>query len=128
MNNNNSIQATMFRDLESKSAYELAKPADSTTLIMLWKEMFFQPKRPCRTSQSLKKKFPEWSTPAKEVIRLLHIYGSPATVSQIGGRYFGFVDGSAVPAEWLQNYSPFWDQNTAVGCDVAHLVKAGMHC
>jgi glutamate/tyrosine decarboxylase-like PLP-dependent enzyme len=48
-----------------------------------------------------------------EVLEQLHNYGSPATVSQIGGRYFGLVNGGIIPtalaAKWL---SDFWDQNT----------------
>lgn len=47
------------------------------------------------------------------ILEQLHKYGSPATVSQIGGRYFGFVNGGIVPtalaAKWL---SDFWDQNS----------------
>jgi glutamate/tyrosine decarboxylase-like PLP-dependent enzyme len=40
-------------------------------------------------------------------------YGSPATISQIGGRYYGFVNGSVVPAALAARYlSDFWDQNT----------------
>lgn len=49
------------------------------------------------------------------ILDLLHGYGSPATVSQTGGRYFGFVCGSATPvgmaAKWL---SDVWDQNPAL--------------
>jgi hypothetical protein len=48
----------------------------------------------------------------KEVLAQLHKYGSPATVMQSGGRYFGFVIGGSIPtalaARWL---SDFWDQN-----------------
>ena len=47
------------------------------------------------------------------IIEKLHKYGSPATVSQIGGRYFGLVNGGIIPTalavKWL---SDFWDQNT----------------
>ncbi|WP_421862024.1 pyridoxal phosphate-dependent decarboxylase family protein [Motiliproteus sp.] len=47
------------------------------------------------------------------VLEQLHRVGSPATVAQIGGRYFGMVNGGVVPvglaARWL---SDFWDQNT----------------
>jgi len=50
---------------------------------------------------------------ASEILRQLHTIGSPATVSQIGGRYFGLVNGGVVPAalaaKWLND---FWDQNT----------------
>lgn len=52
---------------------------------------------------------------ASEIIDLLHKYGSPATVTQIGGRYFGLVIGGIIPtalaAKWLND---FWDQNTAL--------------
>lgn len=47
------------------------------------------------------------------ILDLLHKYGSPATVTQIGGRYFGLVNGGIIPtalaAKWLND---FWDQNT----------------
>jgi len=50
-----------------------------------------------------------------EVLRLLHEYGSPATVAHTGGRYFGFVNGGVIPtalaARWL---SDVWDQNVAL--------------
>lgn len=49
------------------------------------------------------------------LLKMLHEYGSPATVSQTGGRYFGFVNGSTIPAamaaRWL---SDVWDQNFAL--------------
>src|SRR6185436_3465351 len=50
-----------------------------------------------------------------EILRMLHEYGSPATVAQTGGRYFGFVNGGAIPvalaAKWLADV---WDQNAAL--------------
>lgn len=50
-----------------------------------------------------------------DILDRLHNYGSPATVAQTGGRYFGFVNGGIVPAalaaKWL---SDTWDQNTAL--------------
>ncbi|MCT4633871.1 MAG: aminotransferase class V-fold PLP-dependent enzyme [Firmicutes bacterium] len=51
----------------------------------------------------------------KEVLDLLHNYGSPATVTQTSGRYFGFVVGgilpSALTSKWLTDV---WDQNSAM--------------
>ncbi|MGB7549229.1 MAG: pyridoxal-dependent decarboxylase, partial [Terracidiphilus sp.] len=48
------------------------------------------------------------------VLHLLDAYGSPATVANSGGRYFGFVNGGCVPASlaaaWLVSA---WDQNAA---------------
>ena len=51
------------------------------------------------------------STPAKKIIKQLHEFGSPNTIAQTGGRYFGFVNGGALPVslgvKWL---SDVWDQ------------------
>ncbi|HWE87052.1 MAG TPA: pyridoxal-dependent decarboxylase [Terracidiphilus sp.] len=58
---------------------------------------------------------PESPTDPAEVARLLAQYGSPATVANGGGRYFGFVNGGCLPAAmaagWLVSA---WDQNAAM--------------
>ena len=52
---------------------------------------------------------------AMDVLRLVDVVGSPATVASNGPRYFGFVIGGALPvaqaAAWL---STAWDQNAAL--------------
>ncbi|WP_035958719.1 pyridoxal phosphate-dependent decarboxylase family protein [Bryobacter aggregatus] len=51
----------------------------------------------------------------EEVLALLDRFGSPASVMSSGGRYFGFVTGSSLPAataaHWL---ATAWDQNSAL--------------
>ncbi|MEL6149229.1 MAG: aminotransferase class V-fold PLP-dependent enzyme [Chloroflexota bacterium] len=58
---------------------------------------------------------PDGPHDAQDIIRLLHEAGSPATVAQGGGRYFGFVNGGIIPAalaaRWLADA---WDQNGAL--------------
>jgi glutamate/tyrosine decarboxylase-like PLP-dependent enzyme len=58
---------------------------------------------------------PEVPAPAADVIELLDRVGSPATIASAGGRYFGFVTGSSLPAtvaaSWL---AAAWDQNTCL--------------
>ncbi len=58
---------------------------------------------------------PESSGDSAQILQLLHDYGSPATVAQTGGRYFGFVNGGSLPtalaAKWM---SDVWDQNAAL--------------
>jgi glutamate/tyrosine decarboxylase-like PLP-dependent enzyme len=63
---------------------------------------------------SLRGPLPPGPTSPEAVLHLLHEYGSPATVANGGGRYFGFVNGGCVPAAmaaaWLVSA---WDQNAA---------------
>jgi len=71
------------------------------------------------TDEAIKKlsifdeQLPNKTSDSLEIIELLHKYGSPATVTQIGGRYFGLVNGGIIPTalavKWLND---FWDQNT----------------
>jgi len=60
-------------------------------------------------------KFPETGSDPREVVRILDELGSPATVASTGGRYFGFVNGGALPASmgasWLASA---WDQNASL--------------
>jgi glutamate/tyrosine decarboxylase-like PLP-dependent enzyme len=55
---------------------------------------------------------PEHPTPPGKVLDLLDQYGSPATVASNGGRYYGFVIGSALPAALAANWlASSWNQN-----------------
>lgn len=58
---------------------------------------------------------PEDPTDPVHLLDTLQGIGSPATVAQTGGRYFGFVNGGCLPAalaaKWLADA---WDQNAAL--------------
>jgi glutamate/tyrosine decarboxylase-like PLP-dependent enzyme len=60
-------------------------------------------------------RLPAAATDPAEVLALLDRVGSPATVVTTGGRYFGFVNGGALPASvaagWMVSA---WDQNLAL--------------
>jgi glutamate/tyrosine decarboxylase-like PLP-dependent enzyme len=56
--------------------------------------------------------FPETSSRAVDVIRMLDEIGSPATVATTGGRYFGFVIGGTLPGSLAASrLVTTWDQN-----------------
>lgn len=65
--------------------------------------------------EQLREPLPELPCDPAETLSRLHALGSPATVAQTGGRYYGFVNGGAVPgalaAKWLADV---WDQNAAL--------------
>ena len=60
-------------------------------------------------------RLPWAATDPRDVLALLDRVGSPATVVTTGGRYFGFVNGGALPAlvaaGWMVST---WDQNLAL--------------
>jgi glutamate/tyrosine decarboxylase-like PLP-dependent enzyme len=59
--------------------------------------------------------FPLHTGDGLSVLGRLHEFGSPATVAQTGGRYFGFVNGGVIPAGLAAKLlGTFWDQNTAM--------------
>src|ERR1700748_2851732 len=53
--------------------------------------------------------------PAEEVLNILNDKGPPATVTSTGGRYYGFVCGSALPAAMVAKLlANVWDQNAGM--------------
>src|SRR5205085_10948293 len=58
---------------------------------------------------------PDGPVEAADVLAQLDDIGSPATVAMAGGRYFGFVIGSSLPATLAANWlAGAWDQNSAL--------------
>ncbi len=63
----------------------------------------------------LNEPLPQRPADAEEVLRLLDEIGSPTTMASAGGRYFGFVIGSSLPATLAANWlATAWDQNAGM--------------
>lgn len=64
---------------------------------------------------ALEEALPDAPSDPAEMLEAMHAVGGPATIAQLGGRYFGFVNGGALPAavaaRWLADV---WDQNAAL--------------
>jgi glutamate/tyrosine decarboxylase-like PLP-dependent enzyme len=59
--------------------------------------------------------FPERPTAPERVLALLDDVGSPATMASAGGRFFGFVVGSSLPATVAAGFlATAWDQNAGI--------------
>src|SRR5262249_16777023 len=59
--------------------------------------------------------FPENGMPLHDVVERLDRIGSPATVMTTGGRYYGFVNGGALPATTAASwFVSAWNQNVAL--------------
>lgn len=110
-----SLQDKMFRELLGKEIFETAKQcafeyADGTFL-----RRAYPAEAAIGGLDRFAEDLPKSTGDGLEIIRALHTIGSPATVASTGGRYFGFVNGGAIPvalgARWLAD---FWDQNSAL--------------
>lgn len=112
---NPTLQEEMFSQVHSRGLYEQAKSYAYAYMDGVYDRNVFPTDEAIKALCVFDESLPTAPCAPNEILRLLHEYGSPATVAQTGGRYFGFVNGSAVPvalaAKWL---SDVWDQNAAL--------------
>jgi len=106
-----SLQNQMFQELADKKIFEKAKTYAYTYSDGIPKMDVYPSQENIDNLKIFEEPLNQESKDAIEVIDVLNRYGSPATTAQTGGRYFGFVDGGALPVsiaiKWLTD---FWDQ------------------
>lgn len=107
------IRSRMRAEMQLKSAFDTAQEAAYRYADDVQKRKVFPTPEAIADLSQFDEPLPQQPGHADEIVRLLDQYGSPATLAQTGGRYFGLVNGGVVPAalaaRWL---SDFWDQNT----------------
>lgn len=115
MTNKTILQEAMYSQIHGKELFEQAKSYAYAYMDGVYKRNVFPTDGAIESLGAFDEPLPAAPGNPREILRLLHEHGSPATVAQTGGRYFGFVNGSSVPAalaaRWL---SDVWDQNAAL--------------
>ncbi|MCF7559007.1 hypothetical protein L3X39_00030 [Sabulilitoribacter multivorans] len=109
------MQQKLLLQLKDKTVFSLAQEYAMSYL----DDALERPVFPAQDALDLLSKFdeaiPVSSTEPKDILNQLHTYGSPATVSTLGGRYFGFVTGSALPIGLATKHlATYWDQAPAM--------------
>ncbi len=103
------------RDVGNKDLFEKAKKHALDYMLGAAARQVFPSSEAIERLAAFDEKLQEDEVDPCKVLDVLHAIGSPATVAQTGGRYFGFVNGGITPAslaaKWLADA---WDQNAAL--------------
>jgi len=107
------IRQRMFDEMQQKTAFDDARSAAYAYADAALTRNVFPTPRALQDLAHFDEPLPAAPGDARQILQQLDQYGSAATVAQIGGRYFGLVNGGVIPAtlavRWLTD---FWDQNT----------------
>lgn len=111
----NTLQDTMFQEIRNKEIFNLAQHYSLEYLNTIFDRNVFPTEKALENLSVFDEELPINSTNAKNVIDQLNTFGTPATTATIGGRYFGFVTGSAIPVGLAaKNLGTYWDQAPAM--------------
>lgn len=107
------LQNKMFQEMANKTIFNKIKEYAFSYVDDSLERNVYPTTKALENLSFFDEAMPEVTTNPLTIIDQLHQYGSPASVSQIGGRYFGLVNGGVIPTalatKWLTD---FWDQNT----------------
>lgn len=115
MSNTTPIQQAMFKELQERSIFEQAQAYSFDYLDQVLDRNIYPTEEALAALSQFEEEMPKAPSSADDVLAQLQKFGAPATVAQLGGRYFGFVNGSAVPTGLAaKQMATFWDQNTGM--------------
>lgn len=105
------LQERLEQELEQKTAFEKAKAIAFRYMDTVHDRKVYPSAEEIESLQQFHEPLNDDPFTADEVVDMLATLGVHGTIAQTGGRYFGFVNGGAVPAslavKWL---SDVWDQ------------------
>lgn len=111
----NPLQQKLFEEMNDETLFETSKNYGIDYLSKIFDRNVYPETHDLAKLNIFEEDLPQNFTSAKIILDQLYEYGSPATVAQVGGRYFGFVNGSIIPAGLASRLlADFWDQNTAM--------------
>jgi len=109
------LRTNMFHEMKQKDILEQVKKYAFEYVDKAFVRNVFPTDDAIEKLKKFEEPLPESVGNPKEILEQLNFFGEEATVAQIGGRYFGFVNGGVIPtalaARWL---SDVWDQNSAL--------------
>ena len=109
------LRDRMFQELAEKKVFDKAQIYAYEYLSVILERNVFPLQEALADLRHFDEEMPVETGNAIATIDKLNRYGAPATVAQVGGRYFGFVNGSSLPVGLAaKNLSTYWDQNTAM--------------
>lgn len=115
----NATQHQMFKEIEEKKIFEQSQAYAFEYLDNIFDRNVYPTEAALANLPKFEEDFPEHSTAPYKILEQLHRYGSPATNATMGGRYFGFVNGSALPIGLAaKTLASFWDQ-----CPAMHVLS-----
>ncbi|TKD57935.1 aminotransferase class V-fold PLP-dependent enzyme [Flavobacterium sp. ASW18X] len=111
----NHLQDSMFQEMKAREIFNQAQQFSFAYLDTIYERNVYPTEQAIANLTVFDEELPKSSSKAEDVITQLHEYGSPATTATLGGRYFGFVCGSAVPVGLAaKNLATYWDQAPAM--------------
>ncbi|MCG8572041.1 MAG: aminotransferase class V-fold PLP-dependent enzyme [Spirochaetes bacterium] len=109
------IHEKMFQEIKDPALFKQIQQYASEYIEQAFERNVYPEQSALANLKSFEEVFPEQSSHISTILKQLNEYGAPATVSEIGGRYFGFVVGGIVPAGlFARILTDCWDQNSAM--------------
>ena len=112
MESQHNIQEKIYADVNDIKLFENAQKFGHDYLENIFDRNVYPTEAALENLKAFDEPMPLVPGDAKEVLQFLNTIGAPATVATTGGRYFGFVCGSAVPIGLAaKSLATYWDQS-----------------